>query len=188
MIKYYCDRCEKEFANDGISVPIYAKDAFGVEIIYLKDKHICPECVKKFNMVKDRLDDFSDFFTLTDGDIGLMEYDFKVGDQVVTSIGEVGYIESICECEKCKERGFYEPRVTTTIGADRIWITDTDKENNFSSFYKIGKYTFGNFDRDCLDNLIKSKQEYVDEQLNELNAYYKQRDMIDYIERCDNVS
>ncbi len=181
MIKYYCDRCEKEFANDGICVPIYAQDAFGVKLVHLNDKHLCPECAKKFNTIKGRLDDVDDFFTMSNEDISLMEYDFKIGDQIITDIGEVGYIESICDCEKCKERGFYEPRVITLIGADRIYITDTDKENNFSSFYKIGKYTFGNLNRDLLERLIRTQKEYVDEKMNELDMYYKQLDMIEYI-------
>lgn len=36
-------------------------------------------------------------------------YNFKVGDKVVTVYGETGVIVDICTCDNCKERGFYEP-------------------------------------------------------------------------------
>ena len=55
---------------------------------------------------------------------------FKVGDQVITDDGRVGVIESICDCESCKDRGFYEPRVKMQDGYDQIWITDTDKKTS----------------------------------------------------------
>lgn len=187
MIKYFCDRCNKEIMCDGLCVPIYARDGLGVELVHIKNKHLCAECTKQFNMVKDRLDDVDDFFGMSDEDINLMEYDFKVGDQVITDIGEIGYIESICKCEKCKNRGFYEPSVVTQIGSDRIYITDTDKASGFSSFYRIGKYTFGNLDRDFLDSLIRTKREYIDEKVNELSAYYDQLDVVEYFDKQQEV-
>ena len=35
-----------------------------------------------------------------------MKYDFRVGDYVEDVTGRVGYIQSICQCEQCKARGF----------------------------------------------------------------------------------
>ena len=86
---------------------------------------------------------------------------FKVGDEAITSTGEVGTIISFCTCQFCKERGFYEPTVEVEIGNDPIYITDIDKRNNFSSFYKIGDRVFGNIDEDAVKDSIKSAKEQV---------------------------
>ena len=64
-------------------------------------------------------------------------YDFKIGDEVITSTGEVGRIIDICICDLCKRRGFYEPRVEFIIGGAR-YISNNDKKDNFCSYYKIG--------------------------------------------------
>lgn len=101
MIKYYCNRCNKEIKDNS-------------------NQRLCEEC---YNL--------------------LYEYDFQVGDEVITSIGEVGIIDYICKCVHCKERGFYEPHVISQ-GSEFILITNNSKENGFKNFYKIGKYTFGN--------------------------------------------
>ena len=39
----------------------------------------------------------------------MMPENLHEGDFVETVDGRVGYIKSICRCEKCRERGFYEP-------------------------------------------------------------------------------
>lgn len=83
------------------------------------------------------------------------EYKFKVGDEVITSIGETGVITGICKCDMCKRRGFYEPIVKCEDEDDYITITDTDFRNGFRSFYKIGDYVFGNID---FDTLIPQKE------------------------------
>ena len=88
---------------------------------------------------------------------------FRVGDQVITSMGEVGVIRDICDCDRCKERGFFEPRIETEIGNWSIWITDTDKEDGFKSFYKIGDHIFGNIDeQDVLGNIEYKKDSIRD--------------------------
>ena len=86
---------------------------------------------------------------------------FKIGDEVITSTGEAGKIISFCTCQFCKERGFYEPTVEDVIGNDPIYITDIDKRNGFSSFYKIGDKVFGNIDEDAVKDSIKSVKEQV---------------------------
>lgn len=129
MIKYFCDRCGKEITGN---VNTVAEETEAIDIdanVVAKWKemfHYCDEC---------------QYEDLTCG--------FKVGDQVITDDGCVGVIKSICDCERCKKRGFYEPNVEMTIGNDQIWITDTDKKNGFISFYKIGKRVFGNVDKEA---------------------------------------
>lgn len=110
------------------------------------------------------------------------EYNFKVGDEVITSTGEVGVIKDICDCKYCKERGFCEPQVETKIGNGTIYITDNDKRVNFRSFYKIGDYIFGNLDEDCLLYDIKRTEEEINRLKNELNVLKKQQNVMQRLE------
>lgn len=129
MIKIYCDKCGKEITGNVNTITeetqaIDCRD--NVVATFTNTVHYCDEC--QYN-------------DLTCG--------FKVGDQVITDDGRVGVIEDICDCDRCKKRGFYEPRVKMTIGNGQIWITDTDKKNGFISFYKIGDQIFGNIDEEA---------------------------------------
>ena len=129
MIKVYCDKCGKEITGNVNKEVEETKaiDLHGAVVAKWTDMlHYCDEC---------------QYQDLTCG--------FKVGDQVITDDGRVGIIESICDCEGCKKRGFYEPSVKMTIGDCQIWITDTDKENGFRGFYKIGDQVFGNIDKEA---------------------------------------
>ena len=77
----------------------------------------------------------------------IKDYEFHVGDEVITAEGVIGKITNICTCDRCERRGFYEP----------FWSTKNDKwehcihkyvaENGFRGFYKIGKYHFDDFDK-----------------------------------------
>lgn len=77
----------------------------------------------------------------------IKDYEFHVGDEVITTEGVRGKITSICTCDRCEERGFYEP----------FWSMEDDKlercidkfiaEIGFNGFYKIGKYHFNDFDK-----------------------------------------
>jgi hypothetical protein len=174
MVKYFCDKCGNEIKLNGLAVPTYIRDNIGVKIVFIGNKHLCEDCIKKFNMVKDRLEHAEDFFDMSDEDISLMEYDFKVGDEVVTSDGEVGIIESICDCERCKVRGFYEPQIKLTEGVYDIYITDNDKNNGFSNFYRIGKYKFGNVDIESIRRDIDSEERSIAAATKRLETYQKQ--------------
>ena len=174
MIKYFCDKCGNEFKEFGLAVPVYAYDNLGVKLAFIDQKHLCNECANKFNMIKDRLKHEEDFFEMSDEDIALMEYDFQVGDVVVTSIGETGYIDSICDCGRCKARGFYEPQVRLTEGVYDIYITDNDKNNGFSNFYKIGKYVFGNVDKESIQHNIDVEEHNIKVATARLEIYRQQ--------------
>lgn len=184
-VRYFCDRCEKEFISNGLAIETWARDALGVKIAYMGNGLLCEKCAKKFNMVKDRLKCEEDFFTMKDDEISLMEYDFKVGDKVITSTGQVGVIESICNCDRCKERGFYEPNVKTTSGVGTIWITDTDKENGFISFYQIGNYKFGNVDKESIRYDIELETHNIEASNKKLEEYHKQLERISCLSALD---
>ena len=61
------------------------------------------------------------------------------GDYVETSDGRVGYVKGICRCEKCRERGFYEPIVHFTDGEEDC-ITKYEAENGFKGYKRIGRW------------------------------------------------
>lgn len=168
MIKIFCDKCGKEITSGAHKVieEIKCTDARGDTLVtFPKEIHICDECMEN---------------SLTCG--------FKIGDEVITSTGEVGRITEICTCDQCKERGFYEPTVEVEIGNWSIYITDTDKRNGFSSFYKIGDQVFGNIDEDTVKDSIKSTKEEIrklqlelielDGQLNMVNILKKKNKTI----------
>lgn len=174
MVKYFCDKCGNEFKSNGLEISIYARDAIGVKLHFVQYNLLCDECAKKFNIVKDCLKYEENFFNMSDDDIVLMEYDFEVGDEVITSDGCVGIIENICDCDKCRERGFYEPKVKLTKGAYDIYITNNDRDNGFSSFYKIGKYKFGNIDKESISRNIEYETHNIEEATKRLNEYRNQ--------------
>ena len=87
------------------------------------------------------------------------DYEFAIGDKVVMIYGEVGHIIDICKCEKCMERGFYEPTWRIDGGTDVDWITIHDAKSGFDDFYQIGKYRFDHeFDKTVLRLMIKDKE------------------------------
>ena len=69
------------------------------------------------------------------------KYDFHVGDYVEDIDGNVGYIDFICDCDKCKERKFDEPRIRYTSG-ETDYITVYQLEHLDRLYRRIGKYEF----------------------------------------------
>lgn len=110
------------------------------------------------------------------------EYNFKVGDKVITSTGKTGVIESICDCKHCKERGFYEPQVKTINGVGTIWISNIDKENDFRSFYQIGEYYFGNIDKETVEYDIENEARKIKEATENMYEYKRQLKRLELFE------
>ena len=108
--------------------------------------------------------------------MNIQDYNFKVGDTVITTIGEVGKITGICYCRYCAERGFFEPtwRVETEM-CDR-YITKYDAECGFIGFYRIGDYHFDEFNKAELYAKIASYEK-------ELKRLKKQLKVIEKFER-----
>ena len=87
------------------------------------------------------------------------DYEFAIGDKVVTIYGEVGHIIDICKCRKCVERGFYEPTWKIDDSGDVDWITINNAERGFDDFYQIGKYRFGRtFNKSVVRAMIIEKE------------------------------
>ena len=172
MIRYFCDKCKKEVKNVSVIVQYEdVRDSWGCLITqYIAARHdLCDDCHERFKQLNI---DISDFMRFSEEELCLMECTFSVGDEVITSTGEIGVITDVCTCENCKERGFYEPTVETKIGRHTIYITNNDKRVNFRSFYKIGDRVYGNLDEDCVLHDIKrnkEKRKELGEQCSTLN-------------------
>ena len=70
-----------------------------------------------------------------------MKYEFHVGDYVEDITGRIGYINSICHCKYCKERGFYEPHIMYNNG-DTDYITAYEYDKGLLNYKRIGQYDF----------------------------------------------
>ena len=168
MIKVFCDKCGKEITDKVNTVKEEAEAVSDGRVVCKftsASYQCCNECMEN-----------------------KLSCGFKIGDEVITSTGEVGRITDICTCNFCRDRGFYEPTVEVEIGNNAIYITDSDKRNNFRSFYKIGDQVFGNIDEDVVLDEIKSTKEEVrklqlklielDGQLNMINILKKKNKTI----------
>ena len=78
--------------------------------------------------------------------------EFHKGDFVENKDGRVGYISFICHCDKCKERGFYEPTIKYTNGTED-YISDCSVNNIPLEYKRIGSYEF--------EEKNKSKSKYM---------------------------
>ena len=108
------------------------------------------------------------------------DYEFAIGDKVVTIYGEVGHIVDICRCDRCLERGFRELTWRSDANHDVNWITIYDAERGFDDFYQIGKYRFSRiFNKSVVRAMIIEKEV-------ELRRLKKQLQVMDELEKeCD---
>ena len=103
----------------------------------------------------------------------ITDIQFHEGDFVESSDGKIGYISSICHCDECKKRGFFEPTITYSDGT-------TDYISNYSvksvpfDYKQIGIQKFST--EDVLRNRIvalekenKELKERVDNLTNQRN-------------------
>ena len=166
MIKVFCDKCGKEITDNVNTVTEETEAKSCDNTVLMKFAGVsyqyCNECMENE-----------------------LNCGFKVGDEVITSTGEVGKIIDICTCDKCRKRGFYEPTVEVEIGNNSIYITDNDKRNNFSSFYKIGDKVFGNIDEDTVKNSIKSAKDQIKKLRYELIELEAQLDIVKKIKQIN---
>ena len=106
-----------------------------------------------------------------------MQYEFNIGDEVITAFGECGVITDICKCSECEKRGFYEPKWRSEHG-DTEYITAYQFKLDFRTFYKIGKYHFGNLQKGLIEHYISNYEET-------LSRLRHQLSVIEELERGD---
>ena len=88
------------------------------------------------------------------------DYNFKIGDKVITTDGVTGKIVDICRCSRCEERGFYEPIYVTDEGYEE-YISIGRVKDGFLDFYQIGDYKFHDFDKAEVLRDIADTEEYL---------------------------
>ena len=91
-----------------------------------------------------------DIVTLTFRD-PITDIQFHEGDYVENSDGKVGYISSICHCDECKKRGFFEPTITYSDGTTD-YISNYSVKTVSSDYKQIGTQKFST--KDVLRNRI----------------------------------
>lgn len=104
------------------------------------------------------------------------DYAFKIGDEVIDTYGVKGVITDICECDRCKQRGFFE--LEWAVDDEYHYITDHMAKNGFVDFYKIGEYRFSPFEKKFVEDEI----EFTEEALAELR---KQLQLIEELEKAE---
>lgn len=171
MIKYFCDRCGKE---------IIATETLALEAETIDGFMICSDCYHRWKEVGSRVV-ACDFVKMSDKELQPYRCDFKVGDKVITSIGETGIIEEICTCDRCKDRGFFEPKVRVMCGTSDIYITENDRLNGFRSFYSIGNHIFGNIDEDTLNEEMSRISSRIQDEKNRLHTHAWQLAILQYL-------
>nr|DAE65176.1 MAG TPA: CCDC85 family protein [Bacteriophage sp.] len=76
---------------------------------------------------------------------------FHEGDFVENKDGKIGYISSICHCDECKRRGFFEPTITYSDGTTD-YISNYSVKTISSDYKQIGIQKFST--EDILRNKI----------------------------------
>lgn len=81
----------------------------------------------------------------------ITDIQFHEGDYVESSDGKIGYISSICHCDECKKRGFFEPAITYSDGTTD-YISNYSVKTVSSDYKQIGTQKFST--KDVLRNRI----------------------------------
>ena len=85
---------------------------------------------------------------------------FHEGDYVENNEGKIGYISSICHCDECKKRGFFEPTITYSDGTTD-YISNYSVKTVSSDYKQIGIQKFSTEDelRNRITALEKENKE-----------------------------
>ena len=81
----------------------------------------------------------------------ITDIQFHEGDFVESSDGKIGYISSICHCDECKKRGFFEPTIQYSDGTTDYISNDSGKSVPFD-YKQMGTQKFST--EDVLRNRI----------------------------------
>ena len=94
----------------------------------------------------------------------ITDIQFHEGDYVESSDGKIGYISSICHCDECKKRGFFEPTITYLDGTTD-YISNYSVKTVTSDYKQIGIQKFSKEDelRNRIASLEKENKELKEE-------------------------
>lgn len=91
---------------------------------------------------------------------------FHEGDFVENKDGKIGYISSICHCDECKRRGFFEPTITYSDGTTD-YISNYSVKTVSSDYKQIGTQKF--LTEDVLRNRITALEKENKELIEKVN-------------------
>lgn len=100
----------------------------------------------------------------------MKNHNFKIGDKVVTVYGETGVIVGICDCEKCKERGYYEPSWKSDEDGSIEYISIYEAECGYYDYHTIGEYRFNKLNKDWIIRHITKHEMEVQKLKNRLRV------------------
>ena len=109
---------------------------------------------------------------------------FHKGDFVENKDGKIGYISSICHCDECKKRGFFEPTITYSDGTTD-YISNYSVKTVASDYKQIGIQKFSTEDE--LRNRIAALEKENKELTEKVNHFINRNNELLrlYIERND---
>lgn len=90
---------------------------------------------------------------------------FHEGDFVENNEGKIGYISSICHCDECKKRGFFEPTITYSDGTTD-YISNYSVKTVSSDYKQIGTQKFST--EDSTESTLKNKIATLEKENKEL--------------------
>lgn len=85
--------------------------------------------------------------------VQLGEYEFCLGDTVITTDGIVGKIIGFCDCDECRKRGFLEPFWEDEESEQ--FITIHSVKNGLHGFHRIGKHLLHPFAKYWIEGKIE---------------------------------
>lgn len=90
----------------------------------------------------------------------ITDIQFHEGDYVENKDGKIGYISSICHCDECKKRGFFESTITYSDGTTD-YISNYSVKTVSSDYKQIGIQKFSTEDelRNKIATLEKENKE-----------------------------
>lgn len=99
----------------------------------------------------------------------------RTGDKVITSDGRVGRVTSLCDCEECAKRGFFEPTYKIKGDPEDHYIMIGQYQAGFPDFYLIGKNFFGNkVSTEEMERRIAEQKDVIEREKEKLDALRKQ--------------
>lgn len=96
----------------------------------------------------------------------IIDIQFHEGDYVENNEGKIGYISSICYCDECKKRGFFEPTITYSDGTTD-YISNYSVKTVSSDYKQIGIQKFST--KDILRNRISALEKENKELTEKIN-------------------
>ena len=117
----------------------------------------------------------------------ITDIQFHKGDYVENNDGKIGYVSSICHCDECKKRGFFEPTITYLDGTTD-YISNHSVKTVSSDYKQIGFQKFStenNVLKDRISALEKENKE-LKERLDNLTIQRNHAvDLLCFYERKD---